>query len=293
MKHIHFIINPKAGRGKSQITYDFLRPFFNDENYFLKVKSSSYKKEAVLLTQESIKEGANIIVACGGDGTINEVASSLVGTDMKLGIIPLGSGNGLASNLNIPRNIEKAISIIKEEKQIKIDVGSINGRFFFSNTGIGFDANIIKNYEISGRHTLTGYIMASLKTFNEWHKKEKVDIFINQNHLEINPFMIFISNSNELGYNVSLTPEASLQDGLLDVIIIPQIGKFKMLWFGILLLLKKQHMFKEIRSFQSRDFHIYKSNEKFIESQIDGELCKMEGDSIYISLKEKSLSVLI
>lgn len=292
MKLIHFIVNPKAGIGNNPITLEFLGPYFEAEVYTLKVKFSKYKKHAILLTQDSIREGAHIIVACGGDGTINEVASCLVGTDILFGIIPVGSGNGLASNLRIPKDLKVAIALIKEGRNCRIDVGSINDRFFFSNMGIGFDASVIKNYEISGSHTLTGYLRASLKSFREWDNKEEVEIYVNKSRIEVNPFMIFISNSNELGYNVSLTPKASLQDGLLDLIVIPQTSKFKILWFGILLLLRKHHLLKEVKSYQTKGVKIYKKENGSFETQVDGELYHIDNDSISISLQEQSLCVI-
>ena len=107
--HIHFIVNPIAGSGKNKIHLDLLHQFFEPENYKVTIKYSEYKRHSTLLTQDSIKEGATIIVACGGDGTINEVASCLVNTNIVLGIMAMGSGNGLASNLKIPKNIKKII----------------------------------------------------------------------------------------------------------------------------------------------------------------------------------------
>ncbi|MGC1633723.1 MAG: acylglycerol kinase family protein, partial [Gelidibacter sp.] len=134
MKNIHFIVNPAAGSGNHLITQEFLENFFEKEGYAITIKNSDYKKHAQALTQSSITEGADIIVACGGDGTVNEVASCLVSTNITLGIIPLGSGNGLASNLKIPKTIESAIALIKTKSVKKIDVGLINEHYFFSNT---------------------------------------------------------------------------------------------------------------------------------------------------------------
>ncbi|MGB5205011.1 diacylglycerol/lipid kinase family protein [Eudoraea sp.] len=91
---------------------------------------------------------------------MNEVASCLVGTKIPLGIAPVGSGNGLASNLGVPRNLRRALKIIKGRHIVEIDAGSINDNYFFNNTGVGFDASIIKNYESSERRTLIGYLKA-------------------------------------------------------------------------------------------------------------------------------------
>ena len=106
---IHFIVNPIAGKGKNELSETFLETFFPNEEYLVSIKNTEFILHANELTKNSIEEGAQIIVACGGDGTINEVASSLVNTSVVLGILPMGSGNGLASNLKIPKNLKKAL----------------------------------------------------------------------------------------------------------------------------------------------------------------------------------------
>ncbi|MEB8329534.1 YegS/Rv2252/BmrU family lipid kinase [Flavobacteriaceae bacterium KMM 6897] len=293
MEHIHFIVNPVAGYGKNPITEALLKTYFEEESYTIKVKYSTFKKQAIILTRESITEGASIIVACGGDGTINEVASCLVRTPIILGIIPIGSGNGLASNLQIPLNVEKAIAIIKNKKKTCIDVGSINDRYFFSNTGIGFAASVIKNYEKRRTHTLWGYIAATFKSFKEFKDIEKSEVSIDKSHIMDNPFMIFISNSNELGYKVSLTPKASLQDGYLDVVIIPKIGRLKIVFLILLMLFKKQHILKEVKTFQTKKLQLDKNKGGNFEPQIDGDVQVLEEKSLTIALEERALNVFV
>ena len=118
MKTIHFIVNPIAGKGKAIISEQYLSKYFRKREFSIAVKYTEYKGHAKLLTEQSIVQKVDIIVACGGDGTINEIASCLVLTNIALGIIPIGSGNGLARNLKISTNIEKAIGIIKKKIQL-------------------------------------------------------------------------------------------------------------------------------------------------------------------------------
>lgn len=293
MKHIHFIVNPIAGSGNNQLSVEMLQRYFDVSAYQLALKYSNYKRHAKQLTMDSIAEGAQIMVACGGDGTINEIASCLVGTSIVLGIIPYGSGNGLASHLKIPKNIDDAIQLIKSEKVTKVDVGRINKNYFFSNTGSGFDANVIKHYERSKKRKFISYIQATIQAFIELHSSKKsIQISVNDDVIYDNPFMIFISNSNELGYKFSLTPKASLQDGFLDVMIVPRMGKLKTFLFGILLLMKKQHLLKEIKSYQDKSIKIKQKKDRFYQTQIDGELHTIDADTISITVMEKSLNVI-
>lgn len=293
MIRIHFIVNPIAGTGNHSFSETFLHDYFDNRHYNLTIKSSSYKGHAIDLTKESINQKANIIVACGGDGTINEVASTLVNTNIPLGIIPVGSGNGLASNLKIPHNVKNAIAVIKNNHQTKIDVGYVNEHYFFSNSGFGFSANVIKNYETLQKRTLYCYIKATLKSFKEFHKKKDITIQINELETLVNPFLIFISNTNELGYNVSLTPEASLQDGLLDVLIVPKLNRVKMILFGLFMLLKKPKLLKEANCFQTKSMNLLRMQDGFFETQLDGEFLKIKERSISVGLIERALIVIV
>ncbi|MEH6745759.1 MAG: diacylglycerol kinase family protein [Maribacter arcticus] len=292
MIHIHFIVNPIAGNGNTPLTKDELQPYFISGVHDLTIKITEYKAHATLLTQESVLEKADIIVACGGDGTINEVATCLIGTNIALGIVPMGSGNGLASNLKIPKKRRKALEIIRNKHKEHIDVGSINGRYFFSNTGVGFDARLIKHYESSEKRTLLGYISACATTFRDIKKNEPLSIGIDGETPMINPFIVLISNSNEMGYKLSLTPKASLQDGKLDVLVIKKINRLKMLWLGILILIRKVHWLKESKSFQTSKLHLTRNHSDFFDTQVDGEHNRIDTNQLDISILEKSLCVL-
>ena len=185
------------------------------------------------------------------------------------------------------------MSIIKDRKSVKIDVGQINDRLFFSNMGIGFDASVIKNYESSQKRTLYGYVSACLISFKDIGNKKNVSVHINDMNRLVDPFIILISNSNEMGYNLSLTPKASLQDGMLDVLIISRIGRPKMLWLGILILFKRISWLKEASSFQTKELLLRREGAEHFESQIDGELHEIDKGTLRISIKEKSLRILV
>lgn len=292
MKHIHFIVNTIAGKGTNILDLMLLETFFPKEAFKLTIKQTNYKKHAILLTKESIIEQADIIVACGGDGTINEVASCLVHTSIPLGIIPLGSGNGLASNLNISKNINKALETLKNEVTRSIDVGKLNNNYFFSNTGIGFDALVIKNYEASNERTITSYIKATLKSLKKSNKLIEVETFLNGKTINHKPFLIFISNSNELGYNVSLTPKASLEDGKLDILIVPKLSVFKIVLFMLLMTIKRHCFLKEVDCYQTKNIKIIQKNKPLFQIQLDGEFLLIKNRVIEINILEKALHVI-
>jgi diacylglycerol kinase (ATP) len=292
MTYIHFIINPISGSGKHKLDSSSIREHFPATEFKIETAYTQHKTHAIALTKAAIQQKPDYIIACGGDGTINEVASSLVGTSIILGIIPVGSGNGLASNLNIPRDFKKAIAIIKKGKTTAIDVGKVNQQYFFSNMGIGIDALIIKKYEDSGNRTLSAYIKAALSSSFEYKAQRTVLSYENQT-VEVNPFMLFISNSNEMGYNMSLTPKASLSDGVLDMVIIPELSFFEKLLLGFHVVSHSIEKFKKAKHSLIRELHIELPLNKGIDAQLDGEQHRLETNSIQISILPKSLQILV
>ncbi|WP_268224041.1 diacylglycerol/lipid kinase family protein [Sinomicrobium oceani] len=292
MKNIHFIVNPIAGRGNNGLDNALLDTYFPGDAYLVVVKYSERKKHAIALAIASLKEGASVIVACGGDGTVNEVASVLVNTDIPLGIIPLGSGNGLASHLKIPADQALALDIIKKQLSARIDVGCCNGAYFFSNTGVGFDAEVIRNYEGAGSRKLTAYTKACIKAFFGREKACPLEVSVDGGKYYKDPYLIFISNSNEMGYSFSLTPGASLQDGLLDVLIVPNMNKIRFLLFGILMLFKKHVSLKGVVNYQTRQLRLNRNDHSFFGLQMDGEYKILPTGVITIELLHAALSVI-
>lgn len=292
MIHIHFIINPISGSGKHNLRTSYLENFFPTEDFKITINYTKHKGHATILTKKAILQKANYIVACGGDGTINEVASCLVGTKIILGIIPVGSGNGLASNLNIQRDHAKAIAIIKNGKTIAIDVGTVNDQYFFSNMGIGIDALIIKKYDRYRKRKLSSYVTAALSSSFKF-KSSPAIISIEDQSIKVNPFMLFVSNSNVMGYNMSLTPKASLQDGLLDIVVIPELSFFEKLILGFNIITNSIETFKKAKNILVTDLHIEMPEKIFIDTQIDGELHNLKTNHLTIGIIHNGLQVLV
>jgi YegS/Rv2252/BmrU family lipid kinase len=291
--NLHFIVNPIAGKGRNELSTDMLEVFFPKSEYAVSIKKTEFVLHAKALAKASIEEGAQIIVACGGDGTINEVASCLVNTSVVLGILPMGSGNGLASNLRIPKNLKKALNIIKNQKVMTIDTGSVNNEPFFSNTGVGFDAHVISDFEENKTRQLFSYVQSTLRTLKKYNYKNVVELKYNGTTELISPFLLFVSNSNEMGYKMSLTPQASLQDGLLDVVIVAKLSRFKLMLFTVLFLFKKHHWLKEVRFQQLTALEIKSLDNTILKAQKDGELFVLKEPRIEIAIHPKNLTVCV
>lgn len=188
----------------------------NYENLILKIKN------------EKITD----VVVCGGDGSINAVASTLLGIDINIGIIPMGSGNGLAFTAGIPKNIHRALKIIFAGKTSFIDGLYINDRFSCMLCGIGFDAKVAHDFAKENRRGLMAYIKVTIANFFS-AKAYMFEISAGEKSIRIEAYFISIANSNQFGNYVTIAPKASLRDGLLDIVIVKKMNKL-LLPFSVL-----------------------------------------------------------
>tara|TARA_B110000459_G_scaffold20235_1_gene19569 strand:+ start:2187 stop:3035 length:849 start_codon:yes stop_codon:yes gene_type:complete len=266
---------------------------FPTNEFKVEINKTLNSTHATELTNKHIANGADVIVACGGDGTINEIANCLVGSSVKLGIVPMGSGNGLASTLKIPKSITEALKVIKKLNSIKIDVGKINKHYFFSNTGIGFDANVINNYSKTKKRELISYLIASFNTFLRNPTPLFLEIKTDSKTLSLKTFMVFVSNTNEMGYNISLTPTASILDGMLDTIVVESLNKLEIIYFAFLLLIRKLQNFKKAHHFLTQNLEINNLGVGGMLAQIDGESKEITTNPINILIRKSALSVII
>lgn len=289
-KSIGFIINPISGKGNNSINKSLLYKEFSDYNK-ISIRYTERYGHAKEITKLFISDGYDIIVACGGDGTINEIASELVGSKTKLAIIPLGSGNGLASNLNISKNILHCISTIKKCNVKQIDVGRINDNYFFSNCGLGFDSEVIYHYHNGKSRKLIGYLKAIIASLKSYNFKNNFNIKIDnkQNITLKKPFMVFVSNSNEMGYGFSLTPNSKLDDGYLELVVVQKTNVINIILFSLFMLLKKHNSLSYVFTKKIKSLKAYTSKEYF---QADGESFNTNAKDISISINHEKLNII-
>ncbi len=293
MALIHFIINPVAGGGNSlEKLVEAINTAFNRESYTAQLHFSKYQGHAKEIAELLVKKSPSCIVACGGDGTINEVASVIAGSDIKLGIVPIGSGNGLAANLRLPKDISIALQLIKQGNTKKIDAGLINGKYFFSNTGVSFDAEVIKIYEQQKAKGFAGYLKACFFATLSF-KPVNAHITFGKHTVEGPQFLLLISNSNQLGYGKSLTPNALPDDGLLDIATVEKIGFWEKIRLGYLLLRGKTLNFEKIKIERITRAAIELPEKIFTTAQIDGEFIYFKTNKFTITVQPACLTVIV
>ena len=215
-KKVTFIVNPISGdKDKSKVLSSIGRhldtALYNAE--FLMTEEGGHAER---LARES---NADIVVAVGGDGTVNEVARGLIGTDKIMGIIPCGSGDGLALHLGLSRKISSAVRGINKGAVAKIDVAQINGRYFLCTAGFGLDAKVSQDFAKSSRRGLARYIHYA---WNEWknHPKEHFTITAGGETWSGDAIFVTVANANQWGNQARIAPLASLTDGMLDVVVV-------------------------------------------------------------------------
>lgn len=228
-RRIIYFVNPVAGtKGKEkllklikektasqQIPFEIMHTNAQGDYFFLKEK----------IEQENITD----IVICGGDGTVSQVAGTLIDEPVNIGIIPMGSGNGLALAAKIPTDISKALDVIFTGRATYIDSFFINTTFSCMLCGLGFDAQVAHDFALQGKRGLATYVKQTITNFFT-ARSYSFDIVNKGKSFNTDAYFISIANSNQFGNQVTIAPQASLNDGLLDVVIVKKMNKLKLLW---------------------------------------------------------------
>ena len=216
---ILFVVNPISGNGKQKKIGLVIQRYLNKDKFSFALKFTKHHKHAEEITHKH-RNDFEIIIAVGGDGSVNQIGTSLINSPTIFGIIPAGSGNGLARHLNIPLNFKKAIDVINSYKHpMKIDVAKINEQYFLSTAGTGFDAHVAWKFSTAASRGFLTYAKIVLHELFKY-KIKKYKLEINGQMIEINGFLVTIANSNQYGNNAFVSPKSELDDGFLRLIII-------------------------------------------------------------------------
>lgn len=223
-KQIVFIINPASGVNKKSNLGDKIIGFFEGEMIEPIIKYTQKAGDAYDFAKQYAEKSFDSIVVAGGDGTINEVVNGIGTMGVPLGIIPGGSGNGLARHLGIPLNSTKALKVILDGIIQDIDVLDINGKLSANVSGVGFDALVAHRFQNKSKRGLSSYIKVILKEFNSF-QAQNYKLIIDGKECEKEAFLISFANSSQFGNNASISPKASISDGLFDLCIVKPFPK--------------------------------------------------------------------
>jgi diacylglycerol kinase (ATP) len=226
-----FIINPVAGGKAKAHVPQLIDQHINKEVIEPTIVFTEEAGHAHWIAEEA-KSTYHYIIAVGGDGTINEVASAVVGSEAALGILPFGSGNGLSRFLNVPMDTAKAIQAINNHHIEVIDAAQLNGQWFFNMAGMGFDAHISQVFAQKSKRGFITYFKSAVQEIINY-KSQQYQITVDGKEYSRNAFMLSFANSSQYGNNAHVSPHASVQDGLLDVCVIKPFPLYRFPEMGL------------------------------------------------------------
>ncbi|MEZ2337417.1 diacylglycerol kinase family protein [Mucilaginibacter sp. RCC_168] len=283
-----FIINPISGGKKKDGVPDLIDQNIDKAVFDATVVFSDGVSHARIIALEAVGK-YDMIVAVGGDGTVNEIASAIVGSGTALGIVPYGSGNGLARFLGIPMNPNQAIRALVKGHVESIDSGTVNGQPFFNMAGMGFDAHISEVFSHGKKRGFVSYIKSSIEEISTYDEQQ-YHIEIDGKVYERKAFMLSIANSSQYGNNAHISPKASVQDGLLDICLIRKFPLWRFPEMGIRMLTKTSESTSYVEIIRGKQINVTRQTKGPI--HLDGEPQVM-GTAIHISIVPSSLKVIV
>lgn len=226
------IINPISGTGdKSGLSAKIVNRL-GASGIHVDVENTKCRGDATRLARQGVDMGYDAVLACGGDGTVNETARAMLGTGVAMGIIPNGSGNGLARHLGIPIDPLLSLDIIAEGNTRSCDCGTVNNRPFFCTFGVGFDAAVSDRFAASGKRGKISYIRSAIEEFIRY-RHEQYTLHVDGKIITDDAFLIACCNASQYGNNAYIAPHASVTDGLLDLIVVRKASLIETMMVGI------------------------------------------------------------
>jgi YegS/Rv2252/BmrU family lipid kinase len=271
-KKIAFIINPISGTKKKTDIPLYIHEKL-DGKFEIDIRFTERKGHAFEMAQQMASEGYDIIVAVGGDGTVNEIASALVHTNTALGIIPCGSGNGLARHLQIPLDCKEAIELFHHYKIVDIDYGTANDIKFFCTCGVGFDAHIGYVFSQNKKRGFWTYLKSVVGEFVSY-KPKKYKFKTRQVEFKKKAFLVTFANASQYGNDAFIAPHADIQDGLIDVCILEPFPAFQAVDIGYKLMSKKLDRCRYVQILKTDKVKIKRKKKDVF--HYDGEPCVMK-----------------
>jgi diacylglycerol kinase (ATP) len=261
-----------------------------DRNLFdLEINFTRSAEHNLELAQEAAEKRKDIVIAVGGDGTINNIAKYMVNTGILFGIVPQGSGNGLARHLKIPMDNVKAIKVINKLHRKNIDTGMANDQFFLNVAGAGFDAHVSWMFANAPKRGFWSYTKITLNEFANY-KPRAYELIVDGKSVTKDAFIICVANGSQYGNNAYIAPQANLDDGLFDISVMKPFKTYQMPAIGLEMFMKKYNNSRYVDALKGSDIVIKRPEAGVF--NIDGEPIMMEKD-IHIKILPEALKVIV
>lgn len=269
-KQILFIINPISGDIKKANLPHLIEKNIDETQFEWQIKYTKQAGNATHIAKQAVAEKIDVIVAVGGDGSINEIAEAIVNTNVSMAIIPLGSGNGVAYHLQLPiKNIAKAIYCINSGKTIKIDTLQTNHGVVVGFAGVGFEALVARTYRHSKRRGFLAYAWATTRGIFYDYTPQNITFEIDGQQRTELVYSLSVYNAKYLGYKIGKVENASLKDGKLNVVLIKKFPLWKVLWVVFLELIGKMHWASNATIFEAKEVKIFLQPKSLVQKDGD------------------------
>lgn len=285
---IRFIVNPISGKKHKDHLPAQIEAHLDLSRFDYDITVSEYAGHAKVLVEEAVDTHCDIVAVAGGDGSINEVGTRLIGTDIALAVIPCGSGNGLSRCLDLPLDPVRALEVINGDHRRKIDTVEVNGLPFISISGTGYDAKVADDYSKDPRRGFETYFRYIVRNFITM-KEQPYTIVMPDQTLDVDAFFISFANSNQMGYDVPISPHASLWDGLVDLCIVQKPNPLELPIMGGFMLDGMMDKAPKVKIIQTPEATIIRPQADVI--NLDGESVMMEKD-LHLKVNPLSLNII-
>ena len=287
-KKIRFIVNPKSGVGNKANIPHMIADHLDLSVYDYDIVETEYRKHAKLIAKDSADAGYDIVCAVGGDGSVHEVGTALIGTKTKLAILPVGSGNGLARHMKIPLNVKEAIECINKNNSIQMDTVLVNDKTFLGVGGYGFDAVIAKKFDTHTRRGLRGYIYLIAREFFKYNPIN-VSIDLDGKIKTLPVVLCTVANASQFGNGFTISPKSDVTDGKIELCLLKPFSIWSAPSIIYRFFRKKsdKSRFSEIIQFKNAKIKLSKKMAHY-----DGEPFEVL-DELNVSVVPKSLNILV
>lgn len=288
-KKMLLIVNPISGVGRQRKIENLLNENLNRDIYDYEVRYTEHIHHGTELARQGADEGFDVIVAVGGDGSVNDVIAGIHGSNATLGIIPCGSGNGLARCMKIPLTPAMAIRVLNQDNTSYIDAITLNDQYYIASiAGVGFDAHIARLMKSAKLRGFPAYLNLILREYPTYLEKD-YRMVIDGREYQRKAWFTTFANSNQFGYNAAVAPRAKLDDGLIDISIVDKIPVGHIGITGPLMYANLFDLSQHVEVFKAHEIYVYGNTDKWV--NIDGE-GENVGNDLHFVNHPRSLKVL-
>ncbi len=290
MKSYKFIVNPVAGNGRAKAILPSIERYFKQAGVEFDIYWTRDRGDAIEAANRAAKEGFEVVVATGGDGTVNEVLNGIVGTQACLAVVQGGKGNDFARAVNMPKDVEKACRCLLRAEIQAIDLGRVMDRYFINSVGVGFDAAVALKVNEGTRlfGGVSDYVYAFLKMLNSYRTVE-MELDLGNGPLKASPLLVAVGIGQSYGGGMKIVPDAILDDGLFDVCVFEDMKRLQMIYYFPRVFSGKLKDIKQAGMFRTRELKL--SLSKPLPLHMEGEI--MFGDRMHFTLQPLGMRVLI